>query len=241
MSSLRENDSTRANINAQFIFGTGQFKLVYKGVYTQGSRTGQECVAKVFKTGSVYEDSFFAHELAVVQKALQIIQRFNDANLINRKIILNQPAIWEYEHDNSKVLIEPMIVNFQKFNSNSGWTDDDGTAWSDVMQALSHFSYHSTGGAFVLCDIQGGVYSDGVVLTDPVVLSRDLVYGPTDLGPAGISTFFSRHVCNQFCRAGWTRPRSTVAHFPAVQGTSMVAVPTRNSRTPMSNHYGDRR
>lgn len=35
------------------------------------------------------------------------------------------------------------------------------------MQALSHFSYHKTGGQLVLCDLQGGVLSRGrgVVLT----------------------------------------------------------------------------
>lgn len=30
--------------------------------------------------------------------------------------------------------------------------------WHDVMQALSHFSYHVSGGSLVLCDLQGIVY-----------------------------------------------------------------------------------
>ena len=47
----------------------------------------------------------------------------------------------------------------------------------------------------MLCDLQGGVYRDGAVLTDPVILSRNKLYGLTDLGPTGISSFFSRHVC----------------------------------------------
>jgi hypothetical protein len=103
------------------------------------------------------------------------------------------------------------------------------------MQALSHFSYHSSSGGFVLCDLQGGVYSDGIVLTDPVVLSRNHSFGPTDLGPDGITTFFSRHVCSRYCKSNWTRPRSTAAHFPLSQGTSMVmSVPVRNSRAAMT-------
>ena len=36
---------------------------------------------------------------------------------------------------------------------------------------LSHYSYHVSNGAYLLCDLQGGVYKDGVVLTDPVVMS----------------------------------------------------------------------
>jgi hypothetical protein len=35
------------------------------------------------------------------------------------------------------------------------------------MQALSHYSYHKSGGQMVLCDLQGGILSSGrdVVLT----------------------------------------------------------------------------
>ena len=91
---------------------------------------------------------------------------------------------------------EPFIQNYTKFNSNSGWADDS-TPWPRVMQALSHFSYHITSGQFVLCDLQGGIYSNAVVLTDPVILSRSKRFGVTDLGPQGISSFFSNHVCNE--------------------------------------------
>jgi len=40
--------------------------------------------------------------------------------------------------------------------------------WDKVMQALSHFTYHISGGEFVLCDLQGGLSSDGAIITDPV-------------------------------------------------------------------------
>jgi hypothetical protein len=33
------------------------------------------------------------------------------------------------------------------------------------MQALSHYSYHKSGGQLVLCDLQGGLTSQGAVLT----------------------------------------------------------------------------
>lgn len=68
------------------------------------------------------------------------------------------------------------------------------------MQALSHFSYHITGGNFVLCDLQGGIYQHEIVLSDPIILSRTREYGVTDLGPEGISSLFSQHYCNGFCR-----------------------------------------
>lgn len=53
-------------------------------------------------------------------------------------------------------LVEPYIEDFEKFNSNSGWAPVTGNLWSDVMQALSHFSYHNSGGQYLLCSLQGG-------------------------------------------------------------------------------------
>lgn len=90
------------------------------------------------------------------------------------------------------------------------------------MQALSHFSYHASRRAILLCDLQGAVYRDRVVLTDPVVHSLDRRYGPTDMGSRGMSTFFHHHKCNLFCRPEWRWPQHTAAEFPLRIGTSMV-------------------
>ena len=106
------------------------------------------------------------------------------------------------------------------------------------MQALSHFSYHSSGGRYVLCDLQGGVYRDGIVLTDPAVLSVQKEYGVTDLGPPGISTFFAQHTCNEFCKGHWKKPTDMRMYHEVKKGTSMVGsgehFPTRASRPFMS-------
>lgn len=93
------------------------------------------------------------------------------------------------------------------------------------MQALSHWSYHSTGGQRVLVDQQGVFGPRGAIITDPVILSTTVgAFGVTDLGPAGIASFFARHVCGCFCRDEWALPRATPTRgrlFPMVQGTTM--------------------
>lgn len=61
----RQNNAHMANINKATIYATGGFKNVYRGKYTEGERTGQECVAKEFQSGSVFEESYFAVELKV--------------------------------------------------------------------------------------------------------------------------------------------------------------------------------
>jgi hypothetical protein len=65
--------------------------------------------------------------------------------------------------------------------------------------------------------LSGGLYRDGVVLTDPVIQSLDKRYGPGDLGHRGISTFFARHRCNKYCRREWIRPNQPVAYFAEVR------------------------
>ena len=68
-----------------------------------------------------------------------------------RRVYLNKPELWSA--DGRPVLVEPLIEGtYAKFNSNSGWVNEG----YNMMQALSHFSYHVTEGRYLLCDLQGG-------------------------------------------------------------------------------------
>lgn len=249
--SARRNNATTASFNnyaLQNPFAEGGFRWVAKGTYTEGNRAGQACVCKWFKTGATFEAAFFDLDIKAGNKALEIIEAWNRNNLVDKLIQINIPEVWTFDSNCSltnwagrKTLQEPFIQNYQKFNSNTGWADDS-TPWPRVMQALSHFSYHATNGQMVLCDVQGGVYADSVVLTDPVILSQTRCYGVTDLGSKGISSFFSNHQCNEFCRSHWKRPASQVRYFTPQPGTSMMHtgcarhVPTRQSR-PLQTLY----
>ncbi|KAJ6789691.1 hypothetical protein PWT90_00555 [Aphanocladium album] len=162
----RHNLSSRGTIDADDLenpFAKGMFRWVAEGRYTSGPRSGQPAVLKWFKSGSVFSEDFFKYDIKAVDKALEGGLR-----------------------EDEKILVEPFIDDYQKFNSNTGWTNDDD-GWAEVMQALSHFSYHISGGFYVLCDLQGGIYAREVVLSDPVILSRTRQFGVTDLGPDGIS------------------------------------------------------
>lgn len=252
--SARQSDSGRYNFSSKATysidalrnpFAQGAFRWVAMGEYTHGSRAGQASVAKWFKSGAVFSDDFFALDIKAVDRALDIVNRFNQLGIVSKIIKINVPEVWRFddkcddEFSDQRVLTEPYIDNYEKFNSNSGWSDDsDG--WGEVMQALSHFSYHVSGGNYVLCDLQGGVYRREVVLSDPVILSRNREYGVTDLGPKGISSFFSQHECNGYCRPNWTRPAQAYQYFQPVPGTTMIqrTVPTRRSRPARTSHWG---
>ncbi|CAJ1959240.1 unnamed protein product [Cylindrotheca closterium] len=241
----RLNNASRASFENQALdnpFASGSFRWVAKGVYTEGNRAGEACVCKWFKTGGVMESHFYDTDIAASKEAIFLITKFNSKGCINKIVKVNLPEVWSFnqctrqDFAGRKVLQEPFITNYQKFNSNTGWADDS-LPWPRVMQALSHFTYHISNGQKLLCDLQGGVYTDGVVLTDPVVMSTTREYGPTDLGSNGISSFFAHHVCNEFCQSAWRRPRDQSAYFHRSAGTTMEQVPTRNSRAPMSRQF----
>lgn len=243
----RYNDSTSSvytNYDLEHPFGSGGFRWVAKGKYTSGERKGQTSVAKWFKDEACQVERLFQHDLNAVERAAKIIQQFNSSNSFKKIIRINRPAVWTFHCPHShrhgkKVLSEPFIVNYQKFNSNTGWSDTK-TLWPRVMQALSHFSYHVSSGQFVLCDLQGGVYEDSVVLSDPVVLSRDGRFGVTDLGSDGISSFFSCHHCNEFCKSDWSKPANPIRYYAPQEGTSMEVpelVPVASFRPHLAAFY----
>lgn len=236
---LRKNNATSSTFNRRHFVGAGTFMNVYKEKYTDGERKGQAAVAKVFKSGSVFERAYFDHEMQVVDNTVQIVNAYNAGSFVNRKIRVNDTEIWKsHSADKELSLAEPFIENFEKFNSNSGWVSRDRAMWNLVMQSLSHFSYDHSRRQLVLCDLQGGIYKDGAILTDPVIVSKTGCFGPTDLGIKGIDSFFAGHTCNQYCRASWLKPNNPIPHFPVRQGTSMISwpavIPTRSTRSPMS-------
>jgi hypothetical protein len=223
----RQNNSSFA-LSADIMLSSGTFKNVYKGKYLIGERAGEECVWKSFKSGSVFEESFFEAELRVVEKALKIINSFNKNKVINQTIWLNKPGIWTSKSSstvrkvNEKVMVEPLISNFEKFNSNTGWIPDKSSPWIEKMQALSHYSYHSTDRHLLLCDLQGEAMGSIAVITDPIIISSTKEYGPTDLGDQGISTFFANHTCNKYCDSKWMIPHDRTSYFEKRKGSSMV-------------------
>jgi hypothetical protein len=227
----RRNSANKAFFSLKSLsapFAEGEFRWVSKGKYIEGRRKDQPCVCKWFKTGTVFEEKFFSLDIQAIEKALEIITLWNRERFIDKLIQINIPEVWTFEKTanatwaGAKVLQEPFIENYQKFNSNTGWASNKAP-WARVMQALSHYSFHVTNGHYLLCDLQGGVLGDDIILTDPVILSRKRQFGTTDLGTNGINSFFCYHKCNEFCHATWKKPTGlTKRHFQPKRGTAMM-------------------
>lgn len=176
------------------MYAQGRFKTVYRGRYTKGPRAGHPNVSKfASNTSYVGDDIFWQDDIAAVDKAKGIIQKFN-AYITNRyqevaTVHMSAAQVWHLMDDGCKHLVEPLInSNFIKYNSNTGYEIDD-----DVCKALSHYSYVLSQRELLLCDLQGGEWygqdKNGndtchYVLTDPALMSaiRERTYGATDLG-----------------------------------------------------------
>lgn len=179
-------------------------------------------------SGAIFEDAYFQTETAVVHKALHIIKRFNEARCLSHgglPIYFNQPEIWWWPDTRERLLCESFLPLYAKYNSNTGWTSDEACGSegaSAQLHALSHYSYHSSAGALLLCDLQGQPWKSGIIVTDPVIMScKQAAYGPADLGPAGIDTFFARHRCTKWCCSDWIKPSNPHAKFLCRESTSM--------------------
>jgi hypothetical protein len=122
MSNARTNDAWRARTQEGRIYASGSFKNVWEGTYTEGPRSGQRCVAKEFKTGSVYEDHYFEEEMNIIRRTQVIVDDFDAAGVLgnNRRILLNTPSVWTSDLSEQKALVEPMIVNFRKVQQQHG-------------------------------------------------------------------------------------------------------------------------
>jgi hypothetical protein len=131
-----------------------------------------------------------------------------------------------------KMLVEPYVEDFKCFNTNTGWAFEE----AEIMQALSHFSYHLSEGNELLCDLQGEWLDPekchgaehNYVLTSTSVMTMDgedkrAVNAPSaNLGAKGIENFFSKHRCNKFCCSSWKTWKNAKQHFRPCEAPQML-------------------
>ena len=103
------------------VLASGTYKNVYRGRYSDGgAHHGEECVYKLFQTGSVYEASFFANDVSLATRAQSVINAFaRHASSVSNgvEIHMNEAAVWQFSDEQrrnavgqqERLLVEPMI------------------------------------------------------------------------------------------------------------------------------------
>lgn len=206
-------------------FAEGATRWAFKGVVTRhgykGFERGSSVIVKAIKAPEynsgvrLSQDDILAQLLT---KAMCV--RFNELNFVNKKVYTRpaQLITAKKTHYNRRgaavigkgeaLLLEQEIHGeYEKFNSNSGWANDEVS----LPQFLSHWSWVESKGQFLICDLQGHRGRPGgpkwddshnyYVFTDPVVMTkRPGLMGCGDLGMDGIVQWFDGHTCNDLCR-----------------------------------------
>ena len=145
--------------------GEGFFRWIALGEYTTGPNQSKISVCKWFKHDYVEHSlqHFYSSRDSVKEMATNIIEDFQSLCVCPFYISLNHYDTIICDELNPSgegvtLLAQPFLENFQKFNSNTGWVLPKETQLNQVLQAISHFSYHASNGTCLLCDLQGIQY-----------------------------------------------------------------------------------
>ena len=189
-------------------------------------------MVKECKDSYTWNASDWDTTVKIHKKAAELAQGFNSFSRTNFPIRFTEVDVFEVisqgaDPNSTPKLGESVIVedyiegDFKKWCNNYGFI----SAESKSLPAFMHWSWVHTGGELMVADLQGVWKQDGFVLTDPVIMSLNNSYGPTDTGAEGMVMFFYKHKCNSFCQ-----------HLPKPATSDFVSyVPRYQLATCLSN------
>ena len=201
-------------------------KYCYFGFYNTKDKCNIPCVIKKFKRKVYYNHYLWKSDIKCFDLIGEMIRDWNDVNKDKRSKVIqvNREKITFHEHsniddllyyklnikENDMISIERYLYgNFVKFNSNSGWINEDIKDSDDnkYIQAFCHFTYDKSDGNYIVCDIDGIIYDNKIVINMPCILSKTGdKYGTKDIGNNYLLNFFTNHKCNKYCDPKWLKP-----------------------------------
>ena len=195
-------------------FSKGRFRLAFKG----RDDKGKEYVIKMDKSEYTWERSDLKMTQKIYRKARQWALEFNVLAKTNRPIQYIKDGIRTVIRRSTpyrpcvgeKVTVEEYISgHYKKWCNNYGFISSASLS----MPAFMHWTWVRSKGKEMIADLQGAYNEkDGYLLTDPVIMSVDQSYGPTDTGLEGMLVFFVKHRCNDICKT-LNLPRPTMEDF----------------------------
>ncbi|XP_037633258.1 transient receptor potential cation channel subfamily M member 6 isoform X1 [Sebastes umbrosus] len=142
------------------------------------------------------------------QKAAQkMMQEFNEVipdDMHHSPRFLDVALVLWHSNGQWLTIERNMSGDFRKYNNNTGEEITPCCSLEEMLLAFSHWTYEFSCRELVVLDIQGV----GEELTDPTVIMADdqsgsrgeMLFGPDNLGDAGISGFLQKHSCGACCR-----------------------------------------
>lgn len=208
-------------------FAEGGSRLAFRAVVTYGSyegfSEGSQVVVKAVKGDSFRKGVRLSHaDIAAQELTRRYCERFNKITRLNKKVmalsgklVRNERGIFGKDgtcflpKGDTMLLESYMHGEYEKFNSNVGWSNEELT----LPNFFSHWTWVESSGQHLVCDLQGHRGRPGGIpyrnsfyyylFTDPAVMtnSEGGKYGCSDLGRKGIKKWFAKHTCNDLCKS----------------------------------------
>lgn len=163
-------------------FNCGGMRLVFEMTDSSDMNKKHEMVAKRLIQKAHAEKEDMLHFCRCTSLAVALRRSFLDAlernhEKINMEIWFVPCYLYEYESGVGTAYFvseQKLQGHFVKFNGNNGYVNskEQLQAESEILQALSHYSFVKSKGSIMLVDLQGVVDKGTILLTDPQVLSK---------------------------------------------------------------------
>jgi len=177
------------SVRVQGYLGSGTTRVTF---HAKDLKSGKKLVVKINKDRSKHQFYDYAQDVNLQKLSEKYARQYNQTlqqNLVHYvETVIGETDRGEF------LLLEPLLKGFKKYNNNYGYSNDSDD-WGKIAQSFTHFTHMVSGGAVMICDIQGY----GGELTDPGLHSLDGQGGSCDLGNQGMQKFFQSHRCNKFC------------------------------------------
>jgi len=168
-------------------FAAGNLRYARHGRIMDGTSSDpwRPCIFKDFKARGAKQQSLtrYLMEMEVNSVASALAERFNEevGPPAHRRMRYVLASVASTEHQNYFVE-EVLDGTFTRYSYNTGYWEED--LLDEWLLRFALWTHKVTSGFLMVTDLQGVLTDEGYVLTDPVILCRDLSrFGNTNLGP----------------------------------------------------------
>eukprot|EP00999_Lentomonas_sp_LEN2_P002644 NODE_520_length_1402_cov_68.511373_g403_i1.p1 GENE.NODE_520_length_1402_cov_68.511373_g403_i1~~NODE_520_length_1402_cov_68.511373_g403_i1.p1 ORF type:complete len:379 (-),score=64.58 NODE_520_length_1402_cov_68.511373_g403_i1:170-1306(-) len=215
-------------------FAEGTLRFIYHLKDLSRPDSDMYCCAKVSKDANEPRNTYYL-DVQMQCTAKRFADKFN-AEKPPKSIDFVVPWALEFKRRYARngqgrlvMNIEPYLPGkYIKHSNNYGFVSKHDR---NTPQAFSHYTYQSSRGQMLVCDIQG--VED--MYTDPQIHSVAMQFGKADLGQDGIQKFFTTHQCNAICQFLKLQPLSGKQKAITYDAVAAIGSET-GSRSSASNN-----
>ena len=94
-----------------------------------------------------------------------------------------------------------LLVILNDLGLNDGKLEKQNERIEEIIESLTHYSYHISKGELILFDIRPIlITADSLLITEPIIYSKiPNRFSSSNLGLKGIENFKNEHKCNRIC------------------------------------------